>query len=118
MESKATRLSREEFEAIIRNYEDAGRDTTDLKAALAQAYPAGNPRGDSLKAKKSRRAYLGTQTDGTLTEAEMEERIDQLRQQATVSTGVCAICGQEQKLYSGVCESCFKSWAASALRKE
>ncbi len=33
------RLNREEFETIIRNYEAAGNDTTELKNALVEAYP-------------------------------------------------------------------------------
>lgn len=33
------RLTREEFEIIIKNYKVAGRDTTELEAALAEAYP-------------------------------------------------------------------------------
>jgi len=37
--SKAVRLSREEFEAIIKNYEAQGKDVTDLKRTLAETYP-------------------------------------------------------------------------------
>jgi len=33
------RLNREEFEIIIRNYEAAGKDTTELKKVLAETYP-------------------------------------------------------------------------------
>lgn len=37
--STLTRLTREEFEAIIKNYEATGKDTTELKKALTEAYP-------------------------------------------------------------------------------
>lgn len=37
------RLTREEFETIIKNYNATGRDTTELEAALAETYPP-NPR--------------------------------------------------------------------------
>lgn len=36
---KRAELTREELETIIRNYEAAGKDTTELKKALAEAYP-------------------------------------------------------------------------------
>lgn len=36
---KRAELTREEFETIIKNYNAAGRDTTELEAALAEAYP-------------------------------------------------------------------------------
>lgn len=36
---KRAELTREEFEIIIKNYNAAGRDTSELEAALAEAYP-------------------------------------------------------------------------------
>lgn len=38
------RLTREEFEIIIKNYEAAGRDTTELKRALNEAFPPVQPK--------------------------------------------------------------------------
>lgn len=37
--SRATGLTREEFEVIIKNYEAADKDTTELKKALAEVEP-------------------------------------------------------------------------------
>ena len=34
-----TRLTREEFEAVIKSYEAAGQDVTELKKILAETYP-------------------------------------------------------------------------------
>lgn len=39
-----TRLTREEFEIIIKNYEANGRDTTELKRVLNEAFPPVQPR--------------------------------------------------------------------------
>jgi len=51
------RLTREEFETIIRNYASTGKDTTELKKALVEAYPpkpvaTGNPPSRSPQRRK------------------------------------------------------------------
>ena len=61
-----------------------------------------------------------TGVDGVKPEIEtiLEEKIKELREQAEVSQGKCAICAKEGKLLSGVCEECFTDWAAEAARAQ
>jgi len=46
-------------------------------------------------------------------------KIDQLMNESEKSTGECMMCHKKnQKLYAGVCKSCFKEWAGDVIRKE
>jgi len=88
--SSPTRLTRDEFLVIINNYKMHGRDTTELEKALNETNP-----GSSFEEIPDFRA-----------------RIEELRKQSPVTQGKCSICASEGTLRSGVCETCFESWAA------
>lgn len=49
---------------------------------------------------------------------ELEKIVEEMRQKAEVSTGQCAVCQKEAKLFSGVCDTCFIPWAAEAARSQ
>jgi predicted amidophosphoribosyltransferase len=49
---------------------------------------------------------------------ELYKLVEEMRQKAEVSTGECAVCHKEAKLFSGVCEVCFIPWAAEAARSQ
>jgi len=89
---KRVELTREEFEIIIKNYKAAGRDTTELEAALAETYP-------------ERKAEVG-----------MDEGIAKLRDASPISNGECPLCGATGELISGVCQECFELWATTIIK--
>lgn len=86
-----TRLTKEEFLAVIDNYRNHGRDTTELEKALQEAFP------NTIEHKHE-----------TLT---IDEKIAELREQSPVTEGNCGICGTRGTLLGGVCETCFLPWA-------
>ena len=49
---------------------------------------------------------------------EVQEKIKELKQQASITQGRCVICDEEGKLYSGTCEGCFNSWGTEVIKKE
>ena len=84
----ATRLTKEEFLAVIANYRNNGRDTAELEKALQEAFPS-------------------VSEDKPLT---IDAEIAKLREQSPVTVGNCSICGTMGTLLGGVCETCFLSW--------
>lgn len=84
-----TRLTKEEFLAVIDNYRNNGRDTTELEKALQEAFPS-------------------TPENKPLT---VDAEIAKLREQSPVTEGDCSICGAKGPLLGDVCETCFLPWA-------
>jgi len=96
-----TRLTREEFEAIIENYEATGKDTTELKKALTEAYPP----------KPVKKQLVNREA---LSASALSQRQNEAKEKATQGFGTCAICNKQNiTTYAGVCKKCFKSWVAS-----
>jgi hypothetical protein len=87
--TKAGQLTREDVLVIIENYREQGRDTTELEAFLQNAFP-------------------GTSKSET---PSVDHMVAELREKSPVTQGSCSICGADGSLLSGVCESCFLSWA-------
>ena len=97
--SKTFHLTQEEMEVVIRNYEANGQDVTELKQALADAFPL---------AKRELN-----------TKPEMQIDIEKLKEEAKKSTGRCCICGKgDTDLYNDTCEACFKGWMESSLSQQ
>jgi len=64
---------------------------------------------------------FATETDINIhskAEPDMEYELDELRRQSPISEGECPICGNGGTLISGVCDSCFKTWASSVVREK
>jgi len=102
--ARPTKLTRDEFETIINNYKAQGKDVTELKKTLAEAYPA---------------PVSGTKTwnDIDIKQQWKQQTVEELKQQALITKGKCRICGKEGKLYSETCEECFVSWAFAIIDK-
>jgi len=91
--SNATRLTKEEFLAVIDNYRNTGRDTAELEKALQEAFP------NTVEHKHETSAM------------DIAAKITELREQSPVTEGNCSICGTNGTLLGGVCEACFLPWA-------
>jgi hypothetical protein len=51
-------------------------------------------------------------------DTDVRERVEKMMAEAEISEGICAICRQRRKLYSGTCEICFVSWAANTAEAQ
>lgn len=87
-----TTLTKQEFEVIIKNYKDQGRDTTDLEQVLNDTFPS------TRKNEGSKDMFLS-------------QKVAELREASPVTQGQCPLCNREGRLISGVCETCFEPWA-------
>lgn len=96
-----TRLKREEIEQIITNLERKGEDASALKQALDEVYHNGRQ-------------------DMNHRELSDDELIEQLKGQSPVEEGealTCVLCTKPSpKLYSDVCETCFRAWALTTRK--
>jgi hypothetical protein len=95
------RIDGADLAEIIKNLEARGEDTTQLRA---------------LQEQMGRKQTRG---DDTISD---EEHIEILMRQSPVEDGdglSCVVCGTIcTKLYSGVCESCFRDWALTTKRRK
>ena len=91
------KFTEQDLQVVIDNYRQAGRDVSDIE--------------------KLRDEVFHTRSPATVDATQLQERIDQLREQATKSEGCCCICGESGKLLDGVCEPCFMQWATKVAGK-
>lgn len=94
----AARLTKEEFLAVIDNYRNNGRDTTELEKALQEAFPS------------------AVEHKPEMPTMDVDARVTELRKQSLVTEGDCTICGANGSLLGGVCETCFLPWATKVAR--
>ena len=94
----AAKLTKEEFLAIIDNYRNNGRDTTELEKTLEEAFP------NTVEHKHE------------IPTIDVDAKIAELRKQSSVTEGSCSICGAKGYLLGGVCETCFLPWATKVAK--
>lgn len=100
------RLTVDDVEIIIGNLERNGQDASELKAVL-----------NSVHHKVNGKVEGDLNLDGVIDE---DEYVMILMKKSPVEEGgglICPLCNKPTpKLYSGVCEGCFRPWALSTKR--